>query len=428
MTRAVVSRFYRSIILATAMKPVSVRDDGTAARKIDMIPVRRKLTGEPFLRRAGTWWWWGALAILLCLPVRSAAAADPAASSWHAETSSAPPVRATVTRGINITGWFRFPASRDPAALATYLSDQALADLRTAGFDFVRLAVDPELVEGASGRAVLIGAIRRMQRQGLTVIVSPHPQDWRLETNPADRERLRAFWTVLAPALRPLDAARTVPEVLNEPVFPNDPAGWAALQHLLLADIRHALPDATVVLTGQDWGSISGLSALTPEDDPNVLYSFHFYDPAELTSLAAYRPGLDRAALARLPFPMDDQPRCAATSRLAADAPTRDLMRYYCAFGWDASRIAAAVEGAAGWARQHHVHLLAGEFGATAGLNPQARIAWLRTVRGAFESRGVAWAIWGYDDVMGFGVSRPPGNRPKLDRAVLTALGMTTRM
>ena len=144
---------------------------------------------------------------------------------------------------------------------------------------------------------VLIAAIRRIQRQGLTVVVSPHPHDWHLETSAADRDRLRAFWQTLAPALQPLDPARTVPEVLNEPVFPGDPAGWAALQHLVLSDIRRALPDATVVLTGQDWGSIGGLLALTPEDDPNVVYSFHFYDPSELTSLAAYRPGLDRAAL-----------------------------------------------------------------------------------------------------------------------------------
>jgi endoglucanase len=329
-------------------------------------------------------------------------------------------------RGINITAWFRFPASRDPAALALYLGDQALADLHAAGFGFVRLAVDPVLAETQPG--VLIAAIRRIQRQGLTVLVTPHPQGWHLETSSADRERLRLFWRTLAPALQVLDPARTVPEVLNEPVFPNDPAGWAALQHLVLADIRRALSGVTVVLTGQDWGSVGGLLALTPEDDPNVVYSFHFYDPAELTSLAAYRPGLDRVALARLPFPVTDRSRCEATAGESADGPTQDLMRYYCGFGWDAARIGATVDRAAAWGRQHHVRLLAGEFGASAELNPDARIAWLKTVRDAFESRGIGWALWGYDDVMGLAVSRPPGPRPRLDRAVLTALGMTTRM
>ncbi|MDR3531010.1 MAG: cellulase family glycosylhydrolase, partial [Rhodopila sp.] len=347
----------------------------------------------------------------------------PAQDGEGVACASPPP--GALTRGINVTAWFRFPASRDPAALAAYLSDQALADLHTAGFDFVRLAVDPAIVETPAQRAVLITAIRRIQLQGLAVVVSPHPHDWHLET---DRDRVRVFWRTLAPALRSLDPARTVPEVLNEPVFPGDPAGWAALQHLVLADIRQALPNATIVLTGQDWGSIGGLLALTPEDDRNVLYSFHLYDPAELTSLAAYRPDIDRAALARLPFPVHDRSSCEATADGAADPATRDLMRYYCASGWNAARPAAIVGRAAAWARQHDVHLLAGEFGATADLNAPARLAWLKIVRDAFETEGIGWALWGYDDVMGLAVRRPPGARPRLDPGVLAAIGLTTPM
>ena len=253
-----------------------------------------------------------------------------------------PPV--TLSRGINMTGWFRFPASREPAALAGYLSDQALADLHHAGFDFVRLAVDPAVVASPADRTLLIAAIRRIQHQGLVVVISPHPPDWHLETDQSDRDRLRAFWLTLAPALRSLDPARTVPEVLNEPVFPADPAGWAALQHLVLGDIRQALPHNTVVLTGQDWGSIKGLLALSPEADDNALYSFHLYDPAELTSLAAYRPGLDRASLARLPFPVANQTDCTATAADAADTATGDLMRYYCSLRWDEVRVTAPID------------------------------------------------------------------------------------
>ena len=324
-----------------------------------------------------------------------------------------------LTRGINLTNWFRFPASRDPAALAGYMSDQALADLRAAGFDFVRLAIDPAMT---GNRTVLLTAIRRIQRQGLIVVISPHPQDWHLETDP---EPLRRFWQSFAPALRNLDPALTVPEVLNEPVFPQNPAAWSALQHLALSDIRKELPQSTVVLTGQDWGSIGGLLALTPEDDRKVIYSFHLYDPSELTSLAAYRPGVDRAAFARLPFPVTDHPQCEATADNAADPGSRDLMKYYCGLGWDGARIGATIEQAATWAHAHDVRLLAGEFGATAELNTNARLAWLKTVRDAFEARGIGWALWGYDDIMGLAVSRPPSARPRLDAAVLSALGLS---
>jgi hypothetical protein len=348
----------------------------------------------------------GKLALLLILLLSGAAQAAPV----------------TLARGINLTNWFRFPASRDPAALAGYVSDRALADLRSAGFDFVRLAIDPAMT---GNRTVLLAAIRRIQRQGLTVVVSPQPHDWHLETDPAP---LRRFWQSFAPALRDLDPERTVPEVLNEPVFPRDPAAWAALQHQVLGDIRRDLPQFTVVLTGQDWGSIGGLLALAPEDDRGVIYSFHLYDPSELTSLAAYRPGADRAALAGLPFPVADEATCHDTARRAADPASRELMHYYCTLHWDEARLAAAIERAAAWARLHNVRLLAGEFGATSELNVPARLAWLKTVRDAFESRGIGWALWGYDDIMGLGVPRPPPERPRLDPAVLAALGLSTRM
>lgn len=334
--------------------------------------------------------------------------------------------QAALTRGINLTNWFRFPLSRDPAALATYLSDQALADLRTSGFDFVRLAIDPDIAD--TQRAVLLTAIRRIQRQGLAVIVSPHPHGWHLETTAADRDHLHAFWHGLAPALRSLDQAKTVPEILNEPVFPKDPATWAALQHAILTDIRHALPDATVILTGQDWGSIGGLLTLEPEADSKVIYSFHFYDPSELTSLAAYRPGLDQSALTRLPFPVDDRSQCEATAATTADPGTADLTRYYCGLGWDAARPVATIASAIAWARLHHVRLLAGEFGATAALNISSRLNWLRTVRQAFEAGDIAWALWGYDDIMGLNITRPPAPRPVLDPAVLNALGLKAAM
>ncbi|MGE4044037.1 MAG: glycoside hydrolase family 5 protein, partial [Acetobacteraceae bacterium] len=289
----------------------------------------------------------------------------------------------------------------------------------------VRLAVDPALLEAPAIRDVLVGAVRRLNRVGLAVVISIHPNAWYLETSPADRDRLHAAWQRLAPALRRLDPARVIPELLNEPVFPGDPAGWHRLQQALLAQLRADLPASTIVLTGHDWSSIAGLQALMPEADSDVVYGFHFYDPPELTSLAAYRAGLDRAALARLPFPADDPPACDAVARPVSDPATRDLMRYYCALHWDHARIRARIDAAADWARRHNVVLLAGEFGASIDLNAAARLAWLRTVRDRFEANGIGWALWGYDDRMGLGIQRPPGNAPLLPAETLQALGLS---
>jgi endoglucanase len=336
-----------------------------------------------------------------------------------------PPDRiATLARGINLTNWFRYPARADDQALRTYLDDAAITALRRAGFSFVRLAVQPELLEAMPGRlGVLIEETKRLQRAGLAVVLGPHPSTWHLEQSPADQARLLAFWRHVAPALRPLDPRLTFPELLNEPVFDGAAAGWEALQTEALAIVRTTLPGATVVLTGADWGGIEGLAALHPAADPNVVTSFHFYEPVELTALAAYRPGLDRAALARLPFPMKTE-LCQHAATLTQDTATRALIDFTCSLHWDEPRIDARIERAAAWARDNHQAILLGEFGASRALNAPARLAWLDAVRRACARRGIGWALWGYDDAMGFGID--PRKRPRMvmDHATLSALGL----
>jgi hypothetical protein len=87
------------------------------------------------------------------------------------------------------------------------------------------------------------------------------------------------------------------------------------------------------------------------------------------------------------------------------------------------------------------VAVLLGEFGAARALNAPARLARLATVRRACEQRGIGWALWGYDDTMGFGIDPRAPVRPvpmgsaavrsthvgsTMDRATLSALGLDT--
>ncbi|MBV9655903.1 MAG: cellulase family glycosylhydrolase [Acetobacteraceae bacterium] len=356
-----------------------------------------------------------ALALLL-LTFASGAAAAPSADRL-----------AALRRGVNLTNWFRFPASTAPSALQTYIGDAALADLRNAGFTFVRLAVDPAFLLGANGAldsarlSLVIAAIGRIERQGLAVVVELHPSNWQPERSAADGARLLSVWRELAPALRPFDPRLTFPEILNEPVFTADPADWDSLQRSAAAAIRAALPANTLVASGNDWSSVDGLLRLHPLADANIVYSFHFYEPAVLTGLGTYQAGLDAGALAALPFPVVDVAPCVATP---ANAATRGAVRYYCGGQWDASRVAARIALASGWGQRHGVPVIAGEFGALQQLNAPARLAWLRAVRQACEANGLGWALWGYEDGFGFAVPRPPGDRPRLDPTILAALGL----
>jgi hypothetical protein len=327
---------------------------------------------------------------------------------------------ATLRRGINITHWFRYPPSRDAAALRNYISDDALQNLRRVGFTFVRLPVQPDML---ASPAALVDAIARVQRHGLAVMVALFADGWHLESDGGDRAKLITTWRTLATALRSLDPRLTFPEVLNEPVFPDDPGSWALLQQQVVRTIRVVLPGNTIVLTGANWGSVAGLLSLSPEPDPKAIYSFHFYEPPELTSLGAYHPGLDAAAMAKLPFPAGDETGCAAVAETTADPPTAELIRFYCAQHWNRNAVAARIALAGAWAKKGHVAVIAGEFGASEQLSRAARVQWLRTVRVACEEQGFGWALWGYDDSLGLGTTSS-AHRHDINPEIASALGL----
>lgn len=362
-----------------------------------------------------------AAALLLMLAVTLPA-------SVRAEVS--PARLAILARGVNFTNWFRFPSRQDDAYFRDYISDAALTRLRRAGFTFVRLAAQPELML-RDGRpnphrlALLAAAVARIERHGLGVVVGWHPQTWHLETSGSEQRQLQDLWSALAERLRPLDPRLTFPEVMNEPVFDKHDADWEALQSKVLARIRAVLPGATVVLTGTNWGSLDGLLRLHPVADGNVVYSFHSYEPPLFTTLGSFDPSLDRAALSHLPFPAEGAHACDAAEEATTQQRTRDAIRYYCSQHWGAAKLRDIADRAAAWGRRNHAAVICGEFGASDQLPPAPRLAWIADMRRALQADGIGWAIWGYDDSMGFDIHPDRVPHRTLDPALLRALGLS---
>ncbi len=335
-------------------------------------------------------------------------------------------------RGINVTYWFRSPPSRNPVALARYLSDEDIDQIVRVGFTFVRLPIMPNVVQRPDGSLdaavieVLIKSIQRLHDHGLGVVIVPFHDRWTLEAKAEDRHLLIKFWQQLAPALQRLNRRLTFPELLNEPVFP-DIALWNELERSLLGVVRSSLPDNTVITAGNQWGSIAGLLRLGPIADKNVAYSFHYYDPPTLTSQASWNKSIDHGALARLPFPVNDERTCLTSVPKEAGETERRLAAEYCSQHWTAAMVQSQVSLAAKWGREHGVKVLALEFGIVSQHERQSRLNYLKAFRIACEKDGLGWALWGYDASFGLNAipSRLPST-PKLDNSVLSALGLNS--
>jgi endoglucanase len=275
-------------------------------------------------------------------------------------------------RGVNVLGY-------DP-----YWTDASkrrfewrhFAEIHKAGFDFVRLVLQAFSHMDAQNRldpawlTKLDDAVREAQRNGLGVIIDEHDFNACSDDVELCRTRLTAFWQQVAP--RFASAPRNVAfELLNEPHDKLNGDPWNALFAEELALVRKSNPNRIVVVGPTHWNSLNDLPLLKLPPDPNLLVTFHYYEPFHFTHQGATWVGPEIQKL------------------------------HGVTWGSDADR--AAVRGdfdkVAAWAAANHRPILLGEFGAydKSGTPIELRAAYTAGVRGEAERHGFGWAYWQFE-------------------------------
>lgn len=377
-----------------------------------------------------------AIALLMALLAAGAAGAAPPAlrrginfELWQTWTDRATFLAADYDRG-NFPDWSRA------------VSDDQLASLRHQGFDFVRLNINSSamLWDDAGADALInrtVATTERLQAAGFAVIVDLHTTpdqpdrpdgvDSILGTDghaPQDFERYLALVARVATALAPLPADKTVLEPINEPeqdwtsrlvLLDKWPVQLAALYKAA----RTAAPDLALVLTGARGGDIDGLLRLDPAPyaaDANIVWSFHFYEPYEITHSGLSWTRDAGHFLVGVPFPasaIDDTVAAAlleeAGTRIVIEIADPEAQRKleaevaarldaYRRSGASAETIHAAIRRVADWADRHAIppeRIMMGEFGVYQDqAAPETRAAWLMATREAAEAEGFSWAVF----------------------------------
>jgi endoglucanase len=382
-------------------------------------------------------------------------------------------------KGIGTDIWVSWPAEeelkQDPTLIDTFpewrktIGPQQISNLRKAGFDFVRLTIDPiayiwkqspEKTEKLN--ANVVAAVTMFREQNLNVLVDFHAiptggyRKYGMETYVASPENFAQFVgqsASLAKALSALDPAHVAFEPINEPVIDcADENGskthlWPAMALQLHDAARKAAPVLTLVMQGSCWGGSDGLSDLQPAafKDENVIWDFHSYDPFIFTHQGAeWVEGMERyvSGLHFPPQPKQQKKIIAQTlgrinkAKLSIEkktemiAQTKYNMAHYFEPGVALKLHGASFEQVAAWAAKHKVtaeHILLGEFGAnrteeTAKPLFEDRLTFLKLSREQAEKRGYSWSMWDWSGSMS------PTNNDQ-DRVVLPsyikALGLT---
>ncbi|HEY6372026.1 MAG TPA: cellulase family glycosylhydrolase [Candidatus Sulfotelmatobacter sp.] len=370
------------------------------------------------------------IAVFICF------ATLPLALAQTAPTSSVPAARLAHTRhGVNLSGWFAQvydPKGYTKEHLQTWTTASDIALIKSAGFDHVRLSVNPQPFMDASrhgdGNAELFGyldaAIKMILDAGLAVEIDMHPDsDFKARLAKEDEfvERFADFWTMVARRYAPLDADRVFFEMLNEPEM-RDAYRWYGVEAKLAAAIRRGAPSNTIIAAGARWDDDDDLLFLEPLPDSNVIYVFHFYEPHIFTHQGATWGAYYWHWLKGLHYPSSPE-NAAQVATLLPEARDRMQVIRYGQDHWDAARVEAEINQAADWAKQHGVPLICNEFGVFRDFSePHDRNAWIKDARTSFERHNIGWAMWDYSG--NFGVVTQKDGKATLDETTVRALGL----
>lgn len=342
---------------------------------------------------------------------------------------------AHIRHGVNLSEWFAQvwdPKGYTKEHFQNWTTSADITLIKSAGFDHVRLSVNPQPMMDAERRqngtaeyfGYLDAAIKMSLDAGLAVEIDMHPDsDFKARLKDDDFvERFADFWRMVAQHYSSWDPDRVFFEILNEPEM-RDAYRWYGVEAKLATAIRQGAPAHTIIAAGAKWDDDDDMIFLEPLRDPNVIYVFHFYEPHIFTHQGATWGSYYWHWLKGLHYP--SSPENAAQVAAAVPEPIDRL--YVIRYGqdhWDASRIDAEISQAADWAKQHGVPLICNEFGVyRAFSDPQDRAAWIKDTRTSLERHNIGWAMWDYSG--SFGVVTKKDGKATLDGTTVRALGLT---
>ncbi len=357
------------------------------------------------------------------------------ASAQTAPLSSVPPSRlAHLRHGINLSEWFAQvydPRGYTKDHFQNWTTSADIALIQSAGFDHVRLSVNPQPMMEAARRpggsaeyfSYLDAAVKMILDSGLAVEIDMHPDsDFKARLKEDDPvERFADFWQTVAQHYSSWDAERVFFEILNEPEM-RDRYRWYGVEAKLAAAIRRGAPTHTIIAAGGNWDDDDDMVFLEPLRDPNVIYVFHFYEPHIFTHQGATWGSYYWRWVKGLHYPSSPENAAKVATAVPEAVHRLDVIRYG-QDHWDAARVEAEINQAADWAKQNGVPLICNEFGVFRNFSdPQDRSRWITDVRTALERHNIGWAMWDYSG--SFGVVTKKDGKAMLDETTVKALGL----
>jgi len=306
-------------------------------------------------------------------------------------------------RGINFGNALDAPTE---GAWGNVLTERHFSMAAESGLDHVRvpirfnahaLAAAPYTIDAAFFERV-DWALDQAAQNNLAVMLDFHHYEELMKEPSAHAARFLGIWSQIAERYKDRPP-NVVFELLNEPNTNLNANIWNDLVRDAIAIIRKTNPTRRIVIDSYFWASADWLDKLAlPENDANLVASFHMYQPILFTHQgAAWMSGEYQTTGLVFPGP----PASPVTPVPSAESVgwVRDWFQRYNTEpagtnpGGPAT-IEAELDKASRYAAQTGRAVYMGEFGVIDRADEKSRETYIRLVRQAAERRNMAWAYW----------------------------------
>jgi endoglucanase len=320
-----------------------------------------------------------------------------------------------IRTGVNLAIWL---SQSDKRGLERekFITEKDVELLAGLGFDHVRLPIDEVQFWDDHGNReeeafkLMHNAIGWSLKNKLRVIVDLHiirshyfnAESNALWTNPAEQEKLVGIWKQLSAELSKYRNNQVAYELMNEAVADN-PQDWNQLISKLVKSLRQIEPERTIVIGSNRWQGTETFPNLeVPENDPNIILSFHFYRPFGLTHYKTPWTQM-KSYNGSVHYPGEV---IVKEDQVADPAYFREIQW---AIGyWDKEVMLKDIRVAIDYARKHKLPLYCGEFGVYYTAPKEDALRWYNDVTDIFRENNIAYAHWDYKTT--FGILDKTGN------------------
>lgn len=228
----------------------------------------------------------------------------------------------------------------------------------------------------------------------ITIEVDNTPLLWK---NKDAQYKYLDLWKSLADELKDYPNDLVAYELLNEPVAPYS-SQWNSLSAQLIRELRLTEPERKLVIGSNKWQGVNTFGELTvPANDPNIILSFHFYNPHLFTHYKAEWTDMKNLNVA-IHYPgeliaQEDYAQLSDNDKKIVDP----YMGTY-----DKAVLESLVRKAMNQAGKYGLQLHCGEFGCYNKTPRADKIDWLQDVISIFRDNNIAYSYWEYKAGFGF--------------------------